>query len=67
MLFGDIQIYNVTTSLLDQLLYKLFFFLAPMGLAPMIITTLYQWCSLRDKQVYAVYPLGKVKDFRIPT
>ncbi len=26
-----------------------------------------QWCSLRDMQVYAVYPLGKVKDFRIPT
>ncbi len=26
-----------------------------------------QWCSLRDTQVYAVYPLGKSKDFRIPT
>ncbi len=26
-----------------------------------------QWCSLRDTQVYAVYPLGKVKDVRIPT
>ncbi len=26
-----------------------------------------QWCSLRDTQVYAVYPLGKVKDLRIPT
>ncbi len=26
-----------------------------------------QWCSLRDTQVYAVYPLGKDKDLRIPT
>ncbi len=26
-----------------------------------------QWCSLRDMQVYGVYPLVKVKDFRIPT
>jgi len=26
-----------------------------------------QWCSLRDTQDYAVYPLGKAKDFRIPT
>lgn len=26
-----------------------------------------QWCSLSDMQVYAVFPLGKVKDFRIPT
>ncbi len=26
-----------------------------------------QWCSLRDTQVYAVCPLGKVKDLRIPT
>ncbi len=33
------------------------------------ITILYshQWCSLRDTQVYAVYPLGKVNDLRIPT
>ncbi len=40
MLFGDIQRYNVPTSLFDQLINKLFF-LAPMGLVPMIITTLY--------------------------
>ncbi len=26
-----------------------------------------QWCNLRDTQVYGVYPLAKVKDFRIPT
>ncbi len=26
-----------------------------------------QWCSLRDTQVYAVYPQGKIKDLRIPT
>ncbi len=26
-----------------------------------------QWCSLRDTQVYAVYPLQKVKNLRIPT
>ncbi len=26
-----------------------------------------QWFSLRDTQVYAVYPLGKVKGLRIPT
>ncbi len=32
-----------------------------------IIMTCKQWCSLRDTQVYAVYPLGKVKDLRIPT
>ncbi len=26
-----------------------------------------QWCSLRDTQVYGVYPLAKVKDFHLPT
>ena len=26
-----------------------------------------QWCSLRDTQVYAVYPLGTHQDLRIPT
>ena len=26
-----------------------------------------QWCSLRDTQVYAVYPLEKVQNFRITT
>ncbi len=37
------------------------------GCAPEAFVVAKQWCSLRDTQVYAVYPLGKVKDLRIPT